>query len=107
VFAHSKTFEPSPMFVSKARAYPSEAPFPWIGSWGQCYKTFYGRDLHIFALSQSVCKTRLEKFANGKHSSLLRKFVNYGQKCFITLGPGLTHKLTRLERLERLVRNKL
>jgi hypothetical protein len=27
--------------------------------------------------------------ARGKHSSILRKFVNYGQKGFITLGHGL------------------
>ncbi len=26
------------------------------------------------------------KLAEDKHSSLLRKFVNYGKKCFITLG---------------------
>jgi hypothetical protein len=32
--------------------------------------------------------TRLEKLAKEKHSNLLQKFVNYGQKVFITLGPG-------------------
>jgi len=31
--------------------------------------------------------TRLEKLARGKHSSLLQKFVKYGRKNFITLGP--------------------
>jgi hypothetical protein len=36
-----------------------------------------------------VCQTKLEKHARDKHSSLLRKFVNYGQKSFITLAPGL------------------
>jgi len=30
----------------------------------------------------------MEKLTNDKHSSLLRKSVNYGQKSFITLGPG-------------------
>jgi hypothetical protein len=29
-----------------------------------------------------------EKLTNEKHSSLLRKSVIYGQKSFITLGPG-------------------
>jgi hypothetical protein len=32
---------------------------------------------------------RLDRLARFKHSSLLRKFVNYGQKSFITLAPGL------------------
>ncbi len=31
-------------------------------------------------------KTWLEKLASDKHSSLLQKSVNYGQKTFITLG---------------------
>jgi hypothetical protein len=30
-----------------------------------------------------------KKLTNDKHSSLLRKSVIYGQKSFITLGPGL------------------
>ena len=33
-------------------------------------------------------KTRLERLARDKRSSLLRKLVNYGPKSFITLGPG-------------------
>ncbi len=33
--------------------------------------------------------TRLEKLAKYKHSSLLRKSVNYGQKSFITMDPGV------------------
>jgi hypothetical protein len=32
--------------------------------------------------------TRLEKLARDKHSSLLQKFINYGEKGFITLGSG-------------------
>ncbi len=55
---------------------------------GQFYKTFFVRDLHIFLLSQSVCQTRPQKLTNDKHSSLLWKPVIYGQKSFITLGPG-------------------
>ena len=33
-------------------------------------------------------KTKLERLARDKHSSLLQKSVNYGEKSFITLGPG-------------------
>ncbi len=40
----------------------------------------------------SVC---LEKLAWDKHSSLFQKIVNYGQKSFITLGPGRKLLLTR------------
>ena len=32
--------------------------------------------------------TETERLARDKHSSLLRKFVNYTQKSFITLAPG-------------------
>ncbi len=45
-------------------------------------------NLPIFLISNSVCNTRLEKLARGKHNSQ-RKFVNYGQKSFITLAPGV------------------
>jgi hypothetical protein len=34
--------------------------------------------------------TKLESFARGQQSSLLRKFVNYGQKKFYNMAPGLT-----------------
>jgi hypothetical protein len=30
-----------------------------------------------------------EKFVGDEHSSLLRKFANHSQKCFITLAPGV------------------
>jgi hypothetical protein len=30
----------------------------------------------------------MEKLATNKHSILLRRFVNYGQKSFINLAPG-------------------
>jgi hypothetical protein len=32
--------------------------------------------------------TRLEKLGRDKHSSLLQKSINYGQKSFITLAPS-------------------
>ncbi len=46
-------------------------------------------DLWIFIQSKSVCQTRLEQLAKDKYSSLLQKSVIYGQKSFITLGPGV------------------
>ncbi len=58
-----------------------------IESWAQCYKTSFVCDLHIFVLNQSVLLHYPEKLTNDKHSSLLRKFVIYRQKSFITLTP--------------------
>ncbi len=55
---------------------------------GQCYKTFFGSNLQIFALSYSVCKNRLEKLARDKRSSLLRILINYGGKKFYYLMAG-------------------
>ncbi len=43
--------------------------------------------LRIFVISQSVCETRLEKLARDKHSSLLRKLVDNGQKKFYNFEP--------------------
>ncbi len=83
---------------------------------GLYYETFYGRNLRIFVISSIVfvlCKpfqpsvmfvgkarslpqsasltrkhsTRLERIAIDKHSSLLRKSVNYGRKKFYSTGP--------------------
>ncbi len=39
-----------------------------------------------------MLQTRLEKLARDKHSSLLRKFVNYGRKRLITLVPGRAYR---------------
>jgi hypothetical protein len=62
------------MFVGKAGAYPIEEPFR--------YSTLgYAPGL---AHKQS---TRLEKLVRGKHFSLSRKFLNYGQKSFKTFPP--------------------
>jgi hypothetical protein len=33
--------------------------------------------------------SKLENLARDKHSSLIRKFVNYRRKCFIPLAPGV------------------
>ncbi len=35
-----------------------EKQFCSIDTWGRCYKTFYGRKLRIFVISQSVCSWR-------------------------------------------------
>ncbi len=59
-------------------------------TWGQCYKKFL-RNLQIFVVSKSVCKTRLEKLAVDKHSSLLRKNLIYGREKFYNIGPERSH----------------
>ncbi len=73
-------------------------------SWGQSYKTFFGRNQRIFVKCQAKgppqsgeperCfirvssglthkhQTRLERLAGDKHSSLLRKSVNYDYNFF-------------------------
>ncbi len=105
VLVHGKPFQPSPMFVCKARGLPqSGAPekcFNWV-----CY-----------SLSNKH-QTRQERLARYKHSSLLQRYVNYGrnkfagktetypngapEKCFTWVGYSLTRKhQTRLERLAR------
>jgi hypothetical protein len=51
-------------------------------------------------LTSLICRyqTRLERLAGDKqHSSLLRTFVNYGQKSFITLVPGPVEGLRLLD----------
>ncbi len=55
------------------------------GAWGQCYKTFFVRDLRIFVISESVCPWQAFSIQSNKHSSLLLKLVNCGQKSLITL----------------------
>ncbi len=44
----------------------------------QSYKTFYGRNLRIFVISQSVCPWQAFQVYSNKHSSLVRKPVNHG-----------------------------
>ncbi len=65
--------------------------------WGQCHETFYVRDLWILVLSSSVCQTRPEKLTNDKHSSLLRKSVNYGQRKIYNIGPLMRNHKTSYE----------
>ncbi len=60
--------------VGEARSLPqsgaTERWFTWVGSGLTCN--------HY---------TRMDRLARDKHSSLLRKFVNYGQKKFYNIGP--------------------
>ncbi len=57
---------------------------------GADVKKLYGRNLRVFVLSYSVCPWQAFQARSNKHSSLVQKLVNYGQKSFITLGPGVT-----------------
>ncbi len=62
--------------------------FDKIETWGQCYKPFRCSTLGwALALLTNI---RLDwKGFPGTNTSLLRKFVNYRQKSFITLSPGV------------------
>ena len=42
-----------------------------IGSSCKCYKTFYGRNLRMFEISQSVCPSQAFPAQSNKHSSLV------------------------------------
>ncbi len=61
----------------------------WLPSMDQSYKTFFGSS----TLGQAPGLThkhqnRLERLGKDKHSSLVRKFVNYGRKKFYSIGPS-------------------
>jgi hypothetical protein len=60
--------------------------YPWF-SWGQCYKPFYGRNLRIFVRRKSVCPWQAFSAYYNKHSSLMRKYVNYSRKKFYNIRP--------------------
>ncbi len=90
------------MFAGKVRA--------------QCHKTVYTRNLRKFGrvfvsgkpfqLGRMFVgkftqvglglthkdQTRMKNLARDKHSNLLRTFVNFGRKSFMTLGPGAKPK---------------
>ncbi len=68
------------MFVGKAGAYPIEEPF-------RC------STLGLAPGLADKQKTRLERLARDKHSRLIRKFVNHGQKILITLARGTLGKI--------------
>ncbi len=58
---------------------------------------FFARNLQIFVVSLSVCPRQAFPNQFNKHSSLVWKFINYGQKSFITLAPcwGVVLKASR------------
>ncbi len=74
-----------PNLLSCCKASSSSDSF--FAVWGQCCKTFYVRDLRIFVISLSVCPWQAFPDYSNKHTSLVQKFVNYGQKSSITLTP--------------------
>ncbi len=69
------------MFLSKARAYPSEESIKY-------FTLVYASDL-MYKHS-----TGPEKPAKNKHSSLLQTFVNYKCKKFFNIGPKSRMLLT-------------
>ena len=81
MFVPGKYCHPSLIFVGKARSLPySGAPERFFDRVGSCFI-----NSHL---------TRLERLVMDKHSSLLRKLVNYGEKSFITLAPSLTFEVS-------------
>jgi hypothetical protein len=65
VFVLGETFQISLMFASNAGAYSSGAPL---------------KNSTLILFYYTYPKTRLERLDRDKHSSLLQKSVNYGQK---------------------------
>ncbi len=80
-----KPFQPSVMFVGKARAYPSDVTFSC------CTLGWAPGITHKY-------QTRLERLTRDKCFSLLRKFVHYGRKKFYNIGPRL-NSLTEINTL--------
>ncbi len=70
-----QAFTAQPNVCQKCGAYPSGAP-KRRSSLGQTLSITHKR------------YTRLESLARGKHSNLLRTFVNYGRKKFYNIGPS-------------------
>ncbi len=59
-----------------------------IGPWCPCYETFFVRNLLILVIGEGVCTWQDFQAQSNKHPSIVRKFINQGQKSFITLDPG-------------------
>ncbi len=90
---------------------------------GQCYKTFFGRKLRLFVISQSICpwhafpaqsnvwgepirvkqapglthkhQNGLKRLARDKCSGLLQKFSTYGRKKSIAVAPVIQSDSTK------------
>ncbi len=75
MFVPGKTFQPSLTCEGEVGDYLSKAPL-------RCYTLGLAPDLTL------KLKTRLKRPPRDTYSSLLRTFVKYGGKFFITLGPG-------------------
>ncbi len=86
MFVTGKPFQPSLIFVGKARN------FPYSGVHFKC-------STHVGSSLIHKHWTILEGIATDKPSSLLRTFVNYGRKKFFIIGP-------RSERNRRLFSEK-
>ncbi len=71
MLVRGKSIQSVLIFVGKARAYLSKSSFRFSTP-GLTFKHY----------------TRLERLVRDKHTSLLRTFVNYGRKFFITWTPG-------------------
>jgi hypothetical protein len=73
MYASSKPFQPSLLFVDKARSLPyietHEGCFTWVGSCLTC------KHFNI-----------LERLSRDEHSCLLQKFVTYDRKKFYNIG---------------------
>jgi len=73
------------MFPGKAGTYLSEASI------------FQVLSSRIGSMAYPHMWMKVEKLANDKHSSLLRKVVNYGFKKFITLDSGCISHTIKLD----------
>jgi hypothetical protein len=69
------------MFVDKAKSLPQSGP----------PKRYFTQVSSCLTLKH---QTRLERLARDKHSSLLRKIVNYGRKSFIRFAPDDVQKIS-------------
>ncbi len=74
MFVSGKAFQPKEMFVGKAKSLPK---------WSNFGFSPLGQALGLTCTQ----KTKIEKLASDKHSSLLRTFVNYDRKKFHNIGP--------------------
>jgi hypothetical protein len=74
VVVSGRPLQPSLLFAGKVRSLPKLSTFELFDSRGKLWPYPQTRDLP-------------ERDIITKHSSLLRKFVNYGRKKLITLGP--------------------
>ncbi len=71
---HGKPFQSCLLFAGKPRSLP----------YSNAIQRFFNRVSSCFTNRH---QTWLERLALDKHSSLLRKFVNYGRKKFYNIGP--------------------